>query len=96
MVKTIYKCDKCGKEWDASTNIDQPVMVGIVVKFGATELSHPYPTYGQMWCRSCLIGAGVVEPCMADKDAGRKAPEQPLSFEEKFTLLLEEIGFVRD
>ena len=93
-VITTYKCDKCGKEWHPNSGEEMPVAVGIVVEFGKTTLpAAPYKRFGAMWCRECVMKSGIHPPMTeADKQV---APEQPLSFEEKFAVLMEELGFAR-
>jgi hypothetical protein len=92
---TTYKCDKCGKEWLSTDKNEQPVSVAIVVDFGnptGTPRPDRYrsPQHRAMWCRPCVMAAGVCEPA-TEKEKSTAPPE--LSFEDKVIMLLEELGF---
>jgi hypothetical protein len=95
MVKTVYVCDKCGKEWTATNPCNRPVMLGITIQFGVTDFNtYPGPPiYQAMWCKQCVIKTGISAP--GNKEEVKIAPVTPLTFEEKFVLLLDELGVVR-
>jgi len=92
--KLMYICDKCSKEWEARSEEEQAVAIGLVIKFGHSHLNMSESIYSHvMWCRTCLMRTGLSLP-YSNKDE-KVAPEQPLSMEEKITMLLEELGFIR-
>lgn len=100
-VKTIYHCDKCGKEWDASLNTseqkDQMCTVAIGVSFGRTTMNtsnFSYDLKEQQWCRTCVIETGFSEP-RGEGDL-KVAPETPMSFEDKVVEFMNELGFSQD
>lgn len=96
-VKTIYHCDKCGKEWDAnlkrSEQKDQICTVGIGVRFDGTSLQ-THNMKQQHWCRTCVMESGFNEP-YGEADE-KVAPETPLSFEDKIIEFMNELGFSQD
>lgn len=92
MIKTIYGCEKCKKEWEPG-NGETLCTVGVAVNFGGTSISDHHFSKTQHWCRTCVMKYGIHKP-ITDKDK-RVAPE-PLSFEEKFTELLIDMGFVQE
>ena len=96
-VKTIYHCDKCGKEWDAGKNSseqeDQICTVGIGVRFGGTKLQ-AYDVKEQHWCRTCVMESGFDEP-RGEADE-KVSPETPMSFEDKIVGFMNELGFFQD
>ena len=93
-----YKCDKCKKTWVSTDKTEQPVSIAILVDFGNPSGQPKYSQYltdnNAMWCRTCVMKAGIKEP-YTDTDV-KVAPPEPLPFEEKLTLLLEELGFIRE
>lgn len=93
MLKTIFVCDRCKKEWDMKdAKCPQVVKVYIGINFGN---SNPLGDIkqDQLWCRPCIMSTGVTTP-HSDADA-IVAPARMPSFEERFTYLLEELGFER-
>lgn len=96
---SIFQCDKCKKEFTrTSQSISaagyevQPCVVGIHIAYGETNPSAArVPAVHALWCRTCVNETGIHAPTKASDDA-----PQPLSFEERVTLLLEELGFKRE
>lgn len=89
-VKTIYKCDKCHKEWNADSKDEQICTVGISVAFGRTSIEYKSSAKQQQWCRTCVMKTGIHPPVVSeDKE---DAPEKESTFEEKVILLLEHLG----
>jgi hypothetical protein len=87
-----FKCDRCGTVSDYPKGDIQPCTVAVGVNFGLSlpaEIDMKY----QVWCRECVMKAGIYPP-YSDSDKA-VAPEAPLTFEEKFILLIEELGFTR-
>lgn len=90
-INTIYICDRCGKEWLSTDRTEQPVALGICIKFGATGLYTTEQVFSKaMWCRSCVMELGITEPIT--KEDKEKSHETPISFEDKLIKLLAEIG----
>lgn len=94
-VITTYVCDKCGRAWNSLDKDNQPVAIAIFIQFGRTQyVLADTPDQRAMWCRECVMKFGVSEPC-CEKDK-EVAPKVPLSFEEKFVMLLNDLGFERE
>ena len=94
---TGYTCDKCGKEFRGK-NInyfdEQPVCLSLGINFGSTTRTQQGGKQAAVWCRSCVMKTGVHVPsCAEDK---KIAPPTPLSFEDKFVILLNELGFIQE
>jgi hypothetical protein len=66
-LRTLFKCDRCGGEWEQFTK-ECPQEINIVVKLNYGS-HHPagdegYEAYkiahDQTWCRPCLDKSGVI------------------------------------
>lgn len=93
MIKQIFVCDKCHGEWDISDeNAEQPVSIDLRINFGyhcpASSISK-----SQVWCRACVMKAGVELPRTTEDKA--VAPAVPPSTEDILIMLIEQLGFTR-
>jgi len=93
----MYRCDRCGKEWEASDKTEAPVAIAIIVQFGQSGIFLPSRTIPQqntqMWCRTCALKTGMaVAHTPTEKQI---ATPRTLTFEERAIRLIEELGFVR-
>ena len=77
MKRTIYKCDRCGKE--AETNEDQEALClgQLTLAFeplyssgGPARVYPPHKMWQQEWCRKCRAEVGVVSEMVKKADRG--------------------------
>jgi hypothetical protein len=96
--RTLFKCDRCGGEWEQHTK-ECPQAVNIVVKL---NYGNHYPVgdegysgtlaHNQTWCRPCLDSSGVVIPkVIPDIPVQPPAP----SVETIIVDLLNRLGFTQ-
>ena len=93
-LKSFYVCDKCGKEWRTTDKTEQPVAIYLNIKFGAVSCANMGVGESALWCRSCIMKTGLKLPII-EKDK-KVAPATQLSFGDKITMLLKDLGFVRN
>lgn len=93
-VITIYKCDKCGKEWNPSNEDEQIVNIQLTISF---DYLNPRSEFSirrtQQWCRTCVIKNGIVEPTKTDKKDAQNDPEEQ-SLADKLSNVISELGFI--
>ena len=90
-----FKCDKCKKEFRYGQKDHQPNAIKISIDLGLTSPSNsPHTSSHVVWCRPCVMATGFYRP-LTESDK-KVAPEQEPTFEEKFSMLIEEMGFVRE
>lgn len=89
-----FTCDRCGKEFRANTKEYKPVTIQLTVTFGSTPSTYPATQRHVIWCRQCLMSSGFQIPITEEDE--KMAPELKLTFEEKFSMMIEELGFIRE
>ena len=90
-----FKCDKCGKEFRYGGKDYDPVAIQITITFGhMSPSSYPSAQGYAVWCRECVMGTGFHKP-VTDDDK-KVAPVEPMTFEDQFAELIEQLGFVRE
>ena len=90
-----FTCDKCKKKFIKGDPKYCPSTVQVAISFGnegpnsfSSERDH------QVWCRECLMATGICKP--VTKEDKIVSPEVELTFEEKFSMLLEDLGFTKE
>lgn len=97
MIRQMFTCDKCKKDVNLSVNDvpqnDMPYQIVMTIASGLTPINyqHPGQTFSQHWCRKCMNAAGFVKHGKAT-DIKDDCPPTPLTYDEKFLGLLEELG----
>lgn len=91
-----FKCDRCMKKFVDGNDNYQPVSLQLIVTFGQTHATTHINSNRAtaVWCRECVVSTGIHAPIAGDDK--KIAPENELSFEEKFGELIEEMGFLRE
>lgn len=94
--RTLFKCDKCGREWEVGPDCPQQVNIALYLNYGKD-----YPedrryyggtcTRNQTWCRPCIDLSGVVAPRKKEEIPTQQLP----TTEEVLTEMLERLGFKR-
>lgn len=89
-----FKCDKCGQSFMLGKEDYRPISVSLHIRFGYTYPDKFTDRSGHaVWCRSCLMSTGFHHP-VNEEDKKVAAPKE-LTFEEKFSILIEDLGFTR-
>ena len=90
-----FICDKCGKEFISNSKDYNPTTISIAIKFGSTAPStYPNIKEHQIWCRECLRKTNFCAPPIPEDK--KIAPVTELTFEEKFSIMIEELGFIKE
>lgn len=94
--RTLFKCDKCGGEWDTSTKeCPMQVCLSMTLNYGngyPRETRYQAAERYQVWCRPCLDASGVVPPREESKPIQGSYP----TTEEVLVDLLDRLGFKRE
>ncbi len=79
----LYKCDRCGREWNKNDK-DAPQLwtIGVICKAGEglppfTTVREPSAYKNQQWCRPCMDRDNIINIKPPEPDA-----PPPLTFEE--------------
>jgi len=91
-----FTCEKCKREFRSTDSDYAPVTIQLSVCFGKT-VPGPYSNIKKyaLWCQDCLMATRFYVPITEDKKTPPVAIAE-LSFEEKFLMMIEELGFVRE
>ena len=90
-----FICDRCKREFRACNKDYNPVTIQLKISFGSTyPIDYTNTIDYKVWCRECLISSGFHKP--TTKEDVRVSPNLELTFEEKFSIMIEELGFVKE
>lgn len=90
-----FICDRCKREFKSDSKDYNPVTIQLRISFGrTTPTDYPNTTDHMIWCRKCLISTGFQIP--TTEEDKKIAPEFKLTFEEKFSMMIEALGFIRE
>lgn len=89
-----FICDRCGKEFRSNSTNYNPVSISLKIAFGRTLPSSYEAAENKVWCRECVMKTGLDAP--ANDEDKKIAPEIELTFEEKFSMMIEALGFIKD
>jgi hypothetical protein len=97
--RTLFKCDKCGGEWETDTkDCPQQVNISVFLNYGKNYPVQAGVYYSgtiarnQTWCRPCIEASGVVEPREDEKKPDVVYP----TTEDVLVEMLERLGFKRE
>lgn len=82
MIVTTYTCDKCKHSQEHPQSPKQLWDIGIGIETAGCSSYYstsPKLAHKQMWCRSCVIKAGLFPPSRTDEE---KTPTPPPTLED--------------
>lgn len=90
-----FICDKCKREFRSNSKDYNPTTISITIKFGSAILSaYPNIKERQIWCKKCIEKTNFCALVISKDEKITSTIE--LTFEEKFSLMIEELGFLKE
>jgi len=90
-IKTIYVCEKCGKETERSTKGEQYFHVSILIQGVGTGYSNETRTMA-LWCRDCCDEYQLI---ISPQGTAKEPAPPELTIEDRLVAVFEAMGFER-